>query len=469
MNRIFLFFLIIPLLLGGCDAVNKALGKSKSKAVSYEYTAVKRGTIEKTVSSSGSLEPVATVKVLPRMSGKVEKIFVDYNDPVKKGQVLAELNTDMLKLQRDQQASQVLKARANYNLQQINFANLQKLAEKNLISEYELKSGETTLSIQRADLSVAEANLRSIETEINQYAYITSPIDGTVLERTVNEGDTVVDSSSSNSKAIFTLAENLDEMRIESWVGELDIAGIIEGQEVRFTLESLPGKTFSGLVQSKRLLPSVQDGVVSYNIIINVENKGGDLLPGMTCSVEFIEERRENILLVPNAALRYQPTSMTAQEISDAVFNATIATMNDEQKAAAIERRKEQLAQQTGAQVGGSRPSSGISGIMSGGNVRMPGQGGGNRPTGAGQAGGTQQRGQRERVQTKPLWFMDETAGPDAKRDQSGKPATSGKPTCIMVRVGTSDGANTEVMPVRDMEEAELEGKTIVLREVISR
>jgi HlyD family secretion protein len=452
----------ISLIFGGCDAVNKALGKSKSKVVSYEYIAIKRGTIEKTVSSSGSLEPVATVKVLPRMSGKVEKIFVDYNDPVKKGQVLAELNTDMLKLQRDQQASQVLKARANYNLQQINFDNLQKLAEKNLISEYELKSGQTTLSIQRADLSVAEANLRSIETEINQYAYITSPIDGTVLERAVNEGDTVVDSSSSNSKAIFTLAENLEEMRIESWVGELDIAGIIEGQEVRFTLESLPGKTFSGLVQSKHLLPSVQDGVVSYNIIINVENKGGDLLPGMTCSVEFIEERRENILLVPNAALRYQPTSMTAQEVSDAVFNATIATMNDEQKAAAIERRKEQLAQQ-GAQAGGSQPSGGISGLISGGNVRVIGMPGGNRQAGAA-AGGTNRRGQRS--ETRPLWFMAEAA--DAKTDQSGK-STAGKLTCIMVRVGTSDGTNTEVMPVRGMEEAELEGKSIVLREVIGK
>ena len=210
MNRTFMLLLVIPLIFGGCNAVDKSLGKSKSKVVSYEYTAIKRGTIEKTVSSSGSLEPVATVKVLPRMSGKVEKIFVDYNDPVKKGQVLAELNTDMLKLQREQQASQVLKARANYSLQQINFANLQKLAEKNLISEYELTSGQTALNIQKADLSVAEANLRSIETEINQYAYITSPIDGTVLERAVNEGDTVVDSSSSNSKAIFTLAENLE-------------------------------------------------------------------------------------------------------------------------------------------------------------------------------------------------------------------------------------------------------------------
>ena len=251
-------------------------------------------------------------------------------------------------------------------------------------------------------------------------------------------------------------------MRIESWVGELDIAGIIEGQEVRFTLESLPGKTFSGLVQSKHLLPSVQDGVVSYNIIINVENKGGDLLPGMTCSVEFIEERRENILLVPNAALRYQPTSMTAQEISDAVFNATIATMNDEQKAAAIERRKEQLAQQ-GAQAGGSQSSGGISGLISGGNVRVIGMPGGNRQAGAA-AGGTNRRGQRS--ETRPLWFMAEAA--DAKTDQSGK-STAGKLTCIMVRVGTSDGTNTEVMPVRGMEEAELEGKSIVLREVIGK
>ncbi|MDR0707720.1 MAG: efflux RND transporter periplasmic adaptor subunit [Treponema sp.] len=442
----------IAFLAGTCKPLLDQFGKTRNKATAYEYAIIKRGTIEKTVSSSGTLEPVATVKALPRMSGKVERVFVDYNDSIHKGQILAELNTDMLKLQREQQAAQVLKARANYNLQLINYQNLERLAEKSLISEYELKSGKTTLDIQKADLSVAESNLRSIETEINQYAYITSPIDGIVLERTVNEGDTVVDSSSGNSSAIFTLAENLEEMRIKAWVGELDIASIYEGQEVRFTLESLPGKNFSGMVESKRLMPSVQDGVVSYNIVISVENKDGSLLPGMTCSVEFIEERRENILLVPNAALRYQPTALSEAEISDMIFNATISSMSEEQKALALERRRQNA---TNASAGGGDQAAqapnqrnGLTGLMQGGGTRaqrMPPP----IPGGAAQSGGA---GRQPSGQMKTLWFIDE----------------HNKFSCVMVQAGASDGSYTEVRMAGGENEGDLEEKRVIVRERIA-
>jgi HlyD family secretion protein len=459
----------IALLAGACTPLLNQFGKAGGETIAYEYAAIRRGTLEKTVSSSGTLEPVATVKALPRMSGKVERVFVDYNDAVSKGQILAELNTDMLKLQRQQQAAQVLKARANYNLQLINYQNLEKLAEKNLISDYELKSGKTTLDIQKADLSVAESNLQSIETEINQYAYITSPIDGIVLERAVNEGDTVVDSSSGNSSAIFTLAENLEEMRIKAWVGELDIASIFEGQEVRFTLESLPGKNFSGAVESKRLMPSVQDNVVSYSIVISVENKDGSLLPGMTCSVEFIEERRENVLLVPNAALRYQPASLSAEEASDMMFNAAISGMSEERKAQALERRRQAQAADGAANAGGqsARTSSqsqrnGVTGLMQGGGPpRMPGAGaarqqnaavGGDGAGGGGGSGGVQTGGPSN--QMKALWRMDE----------------NGKLSCVMVQAGASDGSYTEVIaayggPSGGGGEGDLEGKQIIVRE----
>ncbi len=447
-KKIFPSLLIIIFLLTGCNAAGQ-LGSSKKTAV-YEYTTIERGTIEKTVSSTGTLEPVATVKVLPQMSGKVEKIYVDYNDVVTRGQILAELNTDMLKLQRQQQASQVLKARANYNLQLVNFQNLQKLIEKNLISEYEFNSGRTSLEIQRAELSVAESNLASIETEINQYAYITSPIDGTVLERTITEGDTVVDSSSSNSSAIFTLAENLEEMRIESWVGELDIASIYEGQEVRFTLESLPGKNFTGMVESKRLMPSVQDNVVSYNIIISVENKDGSLLPGMTCSVEFIEEKRENVLLVPNAALRYQPTTLSAVEISDMVFNASLEGMSDDEKKAALEQREQARQKQESsesAQPAAPAASGGLSSLMQGGGrtslrgVRQQSR----------TAGSTQSRTGGQ-APLRQLWFTDDETN-----------ALS----CITVQTGLSDGSYTEIIPLQNSSLDILEGKRIILRESV--
>jgi HlyD family secretion protein len=433
--------------------VCSACGSRQSGSGSYEFTAVRRGILEKTVSSSGSLNPVSTVKVLPRMSGKVEKIYVDYNDSVGRGDVLAELNTDMLRLQREQQLAQVIKSRANYELQQINYRNQEALAEKNLIAEYELKTGKTTLDIQGADLAAAEASLKAIETEINQYAFITSPIDGIVLERTITVGDTVVDSSSSNSSSIFTLAENLREMLIESWVGELDIASILQGQEVRFTLEALPGRTFTGSVESKRLLPSVQDNVVSYNVIIAVDNQDGSLLPGMTCSVEFIEERREDILVISNAALRYAPASLSAEEIAEAVFLAGLAGMDETRRAAALDARREAQTAQAAGQNSQTAPA-GLAGLLApmsgGGRMRPPGGNFGGNRGGNSAAGGNSRAGGEGDAAVKrgTLWFMD----------------GNGRPACIQVGIGISDGSYTEIRALGD---DDLEGREIILRERI--
>ena len=442
--------LLIPVVLLGA-VLFPGCGNNKNAPV-YEFTTVSRGTLEKTVSSTGTLNPVAIVKVLPRMSGKVEKIYTDFNAPVKKGDILAELNTDSLLLKRDQQLSQVIKARANYELQTINYDNQEKLAKKNLIAEYDLKNSKTSLEIQKAELDAAEANLKSIEIEINQYAYITSPIDGIVLDRTINVGDTVVDSSSSNSSAIFTLAENLEEMQIESWVGELDIASIQEGQQVRFTLESLPGRTYQGSVESKRLMPSVQDSVVSYKVIVSVSNRDGSLLPGMTCLVEFIEQRNEDILVISNAALRYQPTNLSADEIDDMVFNAGLRGMDEAQKTELIKLREEQK-KNASANASANRPNQqgGLQSLMMPGGgmgMRMPGNMG-NRGGQArqGQAGGTVPA--ETLGPPRPLWLVD----------------SNGKLEVILIHAGISDGSRTEIIPAQGQENPE--GKQVILRERI--
>jgi HlyD family secretion protein len=416
----------------------------KTGAASYEFTAVRRGTLERTVSSSGTINPVATVKVLPQMSGKVEKVFADYNDAVRKGDILAELNTDVLRLKREQQNAAVIKARANYELQMINFRSQEALAEKSLISEYELKTGKTALDGQAADLAVAEANLKEIETEINQYAFIKSPIDGIVLDRNINVGDTVVDSSSNNSSSIFTLAENLREMQIEALVGELDVTSIHKGQPVRFTLESLPGRRFSGLVETLRMIPVVSNNVVSYTVIINVENHDGSLLPGMTCAVDFIVERSENVLLVQNAALRYQPTSLTAEQISEMVFNAGLENMSGEQRQAAIEARAQERAQASASQ--SQNANAGITGIMMGPQPtpRMMGTGG---RQAAGAQGQQRQAGQGRSaaVVMRNLWHIN----------------GDGKLEVMRVRTGISDGSFTEIISA----EENLEGIQVILRE----
>jgi HlyD family secretion protein len=355
----------------------------------------------------------------------------------------------------------VVKARANYELQQINYQNQLKLAEKNLISDYELKTGKTTLAIQAAELSAAEASLRAIETEINQYAFITSPIDGIVLERNISVGETVVEGSSSNSSSLFTLAENLEEMQIEAGVGELDISSIYKGQEVRFTLESLPGRRFSGVVKTKHLMPAIQDNVVSYTVIINVDNPDGSLLPGMTCAVEFIEERNENILLVPNAALRYQPTVLSAEEIDDRVFRAGLKGMDDTQRTTALETRERVRVRGTtgGAanrNAGAAGQGGGLTGLMM---PQGPGRGGGMNRNGSASGGGSgAQRassggassgasGREILTPPKPLWYLDDT----------------GKPDCLLVRTGITNGFYTEIRPLGDNPE----GRRIILREKV--
>jgi HlyD family secretion protein len=413
-----------------------ACSDKKTSAASYEFTSVRRGTLERTISASGTINPISTVKVLPQMSGKVEKIYVDFNDQVRKGDILAELNTDMLKLKREQQYAAVVKARANFELQLLNYRSQEALAKKNLISEYELKTSKTALDNQAADLAVAEANLKSIDTEINQFAYITSPINGIVLDRRINIGDTVVDSSSNNSSHIFTLAENLREMQIEAMVGELDIVSVQKGQTVRFTLESLPGRAFNGVVETIRMVPVVSNNVVSYTVIVKVENVRGSLLAGMTCAVEFIVDNSENVLMVSNAALRYEPANLSAEMIADMVFNASLENMNDEQRQSALKARE-----QTKAQNAGQTSNTGLADLMMGQGANM-----GRQFNPGGRQGQGQGRSAAPRVVMRNLWYIND----------------EGKLGVTQVLIGISSGSFTEIRAADD-----LEGKQVILREKV--
>jgi len=409
-----------------------------ASTATYEFSNIRRGTVERTVSSSGTINPVATVRVLPQMNGKVEAVFVDYNDTVTRGQILARLNTDVLTLQRDQQTATVQSARANYELQLMNFQTQEALAERNLISDYELRQSRTSLDNSAASLATAEANLRTTETEINQYAYITSPITGIVLDRNINIGDTVVGSSNSNAAAMFTIAENLTEMQIEATVGELDISMIHKGQDVRFTLESLPGRRFNGSVDNVRMVPVTSGGMVSYTVLISAQNRDGQLMPGMTCAVEFIVERNEDILLIANAALRFQPTTLNPEQLSEMMFNASLANMSDEQKDAAIAARTAQQNQQRTQS--SSSNQSGLASLMGGmGGARMA------MPMG-GTGTATRQTSNRNNIVLRNLWLIN----------------AEGKLEVIQVRTGISDLSFTELyLP------DEYDGMQFILRERI--
>ena len=424
----------------GCAGRKGSAGKP-----AYEYAVIARGAIEKAVSSSGKLEPVSSVSVLAQMSGTVDKVFVDYNDRVTKGQVLAALNTDMLRLQQEKARAAVEKARATRDLNSINYGNQLKLAEKGLVSSFETKQAKTTLDVSSADVVSAEAELRVIETEINQYAFIKSPITGVVLQRNVDAGQNVVEGSSSNSSSLFTIAEDLTKMEIEATVDEIDIASIREGLPVHFTVEALPGKRFAGSVETIRLVPTTTDNVVSYTVIVALANSDGALLPGMTADVAFIVSRRDDALLVPNAALRYEPTTLSEEEIAKRVLEAELALLSPEERAKALEANGTKDA--TPAR---PRKSGGLFSLMSG--PRFPR---------GGPPGGIAQRGNG----TRPKMTDPSSGAPSAQMVKNLWTVDgSGELGVIRVVTGVSDGTNTEVSPVAG-QDLELEGMKVIVKE----
>jgi HlyD family secretion protein len=440
--------LIIPvaaaLACAACSGAKKSAdgAAAPAKEQKYQFTAVSKGSIESTVSSSGTLEPVSEVSVLPQMGGRALKVYADYNQRVKKGQLLVELDTTMLKLSERESAAAVKKAQATYDLQATLVANNEKLAAKGLISEYDLASSKSSLKVDAAELESAQAALSTIQTQINNYAFVTSPIDGIVLARSVEAGQTVVEGSSSNSTSLFTLAEDLSKMEIEVDVDELDIGSIRSGQEARFTVEALPGKTIMGKVREIHLVPTESDNVVTYTVIVDAPNADGKLLPGMTAQVEFIKEKKDNVLIVPSAALRFQPAGLSAAEIAKMEFLAGLGDISAEEKAKA-EAGYDEMQKAKAAEAQASKPAqaSGLSGLMMGGGG--PGFGGpGQRRSGANGQSGAPAAGAAVAVR-KPLWYQ----------------GADGKLACAMVAVGATDGKNTEVSGP-----ANLEGLKVILK-----
>ena len=412
--------------------------KNSQKAPNYVFAAVSRGTVEKIVSSSGRLEPVSSVNVLAQMSGVTEKVYADYNDHVERGQTLAVLNTEMLQLELERQKASLVKAQANYDLQLLNYTNQLKLAEKNLVSDYDLKSSKTSLDVYTADLAATRASLRVTETEINQYAYIKSPITGIILNRALEEGQNVVEGSSSNSTALFTVAEDLQNMRILATVDELDIASIHADQMVRFTVEAFPQKSFTGRVSQVRLIPATKDNVVNYSVVVTVDNTDGSLLPGMTTEAEFVVARQEYVLSVPNAALRYEPSMLSTEEIETRVRELRLSVLPEEQReaiAAAIAARRE---------LAGGLRGNGRAGMMGGMPMGIPGMGRGAFRQNGG--GGSMLGELAELMAQKTLWYMD----------------ANGKLEVLLVSAGISDGSNTVISC-----ETDIEGLSIIVRENI--
>ncbi|WP_346853933.1 efflux RND transporter periplasmic adaptor subunit [uncultured Draconibacterium sp.] len=263
-----------------------------------------QGTISNSVEATGTLEAITTVEVGTQVSGIVEKLFVDYNSYVKKGQLLAKIDTTNLAAQLEQSQATLDNAKAELDYQQATYDRMAPLNEKQLISQTDYD--QTVYNLNKARASYNSALAQHKKNQINlDYALIYSPIDGVVLNKEVEEGQTVA--ASFSTPTLFSIANDLTQMQVEADIDEADIGQIKEGQRVEFTVDAYPLTIFEGKVTQLRWEPTVTNNVVTYTIIVDAPNPDYKLMPGMTATIKVFVLEKNDILVVPSKALRFSP------------------------------------------------------------------------------------------------------------------------------------------------------------------
>lgn len=286
----------------------------------YTFTQISRGTISQTITATGTMQAVTTVDIGTQVSGKITKLYVDFNDHVRKGQLLAVIDTTNLVTQVHDGRSNLEKAKANYHQAQVTDEKNKVLYQKSYISELDYLTSQTNVEGALADMKAAQSALDRAITNLG-YAYIYAPISGIIQNRAVEAGQTVA--ASLSAPTLFTIAEDLEQMEILANIDESDIGQIALGQKVDFSVQAYPDKKFWGTVIQKRINSAVVSNVVNYTVVVKADNKDNFLLPGMTATMDFYIQERDSVLIVPNAALRFTPTDDVLTE-----FNKEMAKQN---------------------------------------------------------------------------------------------------------------------------------------------
>ncbi len=368
-----------------------------SKEVHYEFGTVTKGDIENTVSATGTLSPVTTVQVGTQVSGTIDSVYVDYNDKVKEGQILAVLDTTLLKAAVSNAQANLQRAKAQLQQAQADFDRNKTLYDRKLISDSDFETYKVNLATQEAAVKSSEASLEQAQRNL-QYAVIRSPINGVVIQKNVESGQTVA--ASFSTPTLFIIAQSLSQMEILADVDESDIGQIQVGQPVTFQVAAYYNKTFDGTVKQIRLQPETIQNVVTYIVVVSAPNEDGVLLPGMTATLDFITQNLKDVLLVPNKALRFQP----AQDQLDKY----------------LARQKKMATPPQGAESTSATSPRG---------PRPSGFQGGERPTGS--------SGGRQSSNRATVWYIDSLGQLDAAH----------------LRTGISDGTNTQVVASRTLHE----------------
>ena len=386
------------------------LGKRNTNGIDYTTEKVQRGNLEALVSTTGTLNPVILVEVGSQVSGRISKIYADFNTRVKAGQVVAEIDPSQILTRVQQNEANYESSKASLEKAKVALENLDKqyqralkLFEKELISYEEKESVEAEYLSAKAEVQSSQSRLLQARSQLDsskvdlEYTVIKSPIDGIVILRSINVGQTVA--ASFQAPVLFKIANDLSKMQVECSIDEADIGKIQEGQETRFTVDAFPDEQFTGKVIQVRYSPEVIQNVVTYTTIVDVSNPGLKLRPGMTATVTIIAGKAENALMVPNAALRFTP-ELSPEEMK-AIF--------------------QRVRSETMSKAGNAPDTPG------GGESQSPGA----QPGGRGMFMGSSSSGDRTQRtrQLSRVWILD-------KNEQL---------TPVLLRIGVSDDNYTEV------------------------
>lgn len=297
---------IVPALVVAAALVAWAVvSQGRGAKTEYRFVEVTRGDLQSVVSSTGTLQATTTVEVGTQVSGKIAEIYADFNDHVKRDQLIARIDPLLLQQAVSSAQADVERSQAELDQARRDFDRISRLYERKVSTETEYNTAQYKYQVAQASLKSSRISLERARQNL-AYTEIRAPIDGVIVDRTVDVGQTVA--ASFSAPQLFLIAQDLSAMEILAAVDESDIGQIEQGQVVEFTVQAYPEEKFTGSVQQIRLKSTSQENVVNYTVVVSVENPDGRLLPGMTATVEFIISRATDVLKVPNAALRFRPT-----------------------------------------------------------------------------------------------------------------------------------------------------------------
>jgi HlyD family secretion protein len=392
---------VVVLAVCGGGALVLAKRRTAKPLVKWETAAIDRGRIVARVTATGTLSALVTVQVGSQVSGRIQQLLVDFNSPVKKGQLIAKIDPQLFQAALEQARANfaaaegnLLKAKVLADQAEIDFKRQAALAERKLVAPADFDSARSNLAAAKAQISVNQGQVQQAKAALSQarvnlaYTNIVSPTDGVVISRSVDVGQTVA--ASLQAPTLFVIAEDLRKMQVDTSVAEADVGKLTAGMDATFVVDAYPGERFKGKVRQIRNAAQTVQNVVTYDAVIDVDNSDLKLRPGMTANVNFVFANRDSVLRVPNAALRFRPSP-------------------DVLSAFKIDGKSPSGGEEKGAGLALAATSKG------GGHLRGPGAGAGGKGD--------------EMPDRKAVWVLKESV-----------------PSSIKIRTGTSDGSKTEVV-----------------------